>query len=165
MKEAFDSDQLVDEASVIDKVGDVLDCYQQSHGKVTKEIVEVGTGKEKPVLGSLCRIKYIAYFYDKEMFDLTPEGQTIDLYLGDIQSIEGLWRGIQEMREGEKAKLRIKSKYAFGRPGEVDQLKFPAAYATGDRREKLVSKAVIYEVELVKFIKRVDIDGNGSIFK
>lgn len=89
----FNSDELVDSAEVVDKVGDVTDCYHGS-GKVTKEILEVGRGSTKPILGSLVRIKYIAYFYDKEMFDRTPEGQTLDMYLGDIRSIEGLWRGI-----------------------------------------------------------------------
>lgn len=69
------------------------------------------------------------------------------------------------MREGERAKLKIKRKYAFGRPGEVDKLVFPPNYTEGDRREKLISKAVIYEVELVKFILRQDIEHNGSIFK
>lgn len=70
----------------------------------------------------------MAYFYDKEMFEQTKDDSTVDIYLGDIHSIEGLWRGIQEMRKGEKAKIRIKKKYAFGRPGEVDKLRFPLNY-------------------------------------
>jgi hypothetical protein len=97
------------------------------------------------------------------MFDRTLE--PLDFYLGDLAQIEGLWRGISNMRVGEKAKLKIKRKYAFGRPGEVDKLRFPAAYSAGERREKLVSKNVIYEVELLQFIPRTDIDHNGSIFK
>ena len=58
------------------------------------------------------------------------------------------------MREGEKAKIKSKKKYAFGRPGEVDKLIFPSGYKTGEGREKITSKGVIYEVELVKFIPR-----------
>lgn len=69
------------------------------------------------------------------------------------------------MRVGEKAKLRIKKKYAFGRPGEVEKLTFPQGYEEGDRREKITTKAVIYEVELLQFIPRQDIEHNGSIFK
>lgn len=53
------------------------------------------------------------------------------------------------MRVGEKAKIKMKQKYAFGRPGEIDKLVFPKAYASGERRAKLTSKKVIYEVELV----------------
>ena len=129
---------------------------------MTKEVLQVGTSKTKPTLGSLVRVNYIAYFYDKELFS---QQQNLDFNLGDIRYIEGFWRGITEMRAGEKAKLRIKKKYAFGRPGEVEKLIFPAGYTEGERREKLTSKAVIYEVELVKFIPRQDIEHNGSIFK
>jgi hypothetical protein len=32
------------------------------------------------------------------------------------------------MVEGEKAKIKIKKKYAFGRPGEVDKLVYPHGY-------------------------------------
>lgn len=74
---------MVDPAHVVDKIGDILDCYHNS-GKVTKEILKVGQGIDKPKLGSLCRIKYIAYFFDKELFDKTAEDKTLDLYLGDI---------------------------------------------------------------------------------
>lgn len=159
----FNSDEL-DSAATIDKVGDVADCYHGS-GKVTKEILQVGTSKDKPILGSLCRIKYIAYFYDKELFDQTQDGETHDFYLGDVRYIEGLWRGLQEMREGEKAKIKMKKKYAFGRPGEIDKIKFPPGYETGEGRVKITSKSVIFEVELVKFIRRSDVNHNGAMFK
>lgn len=66
------------------------------------------------------------------------------------------------MRVGEKAKIRIKKKFAFGRPGEVEKLLWPAAYKN---REKLRTKAVIYEVELVQMIQRQDIEANGQMFK
>jgi hypothetical protein len=44
------------------------------------------------------------------------------------------------MRIGERAKIKIKKKFAFGRPGEIDKLKFPPNCDI----EKLKSKAVIY---------------------
>lgn len=69
------------------------------------------------------------------------------------------------MREGEKSKIKIKKKYGFGRPGEVDKLLFPKGYEKGPGRDKITTKGVIYEVELVKFIKRSDINHNGSMFK
>jgi hypothetical protein len=69
------------------------------------------------------------------------------------------------MREGEKAKIKSKKKYAFGRPGEIDKLVFPHGYDSGEGREKITSKGVIYEVELVKFVPRTDINHNGSVFK
>jgi len=33
----------------------------------------MGDGKPKPMLGWLCKIKYIAYFYDKTIFDTSPQ--------------------------------------------------------------------------------------------
>lgn len=130
---------------------------------VTKEILQIGDGHLKPKMGSLCRIKYLAYYYDKEIFDSSPaDGKsTTDLYVGDIKLIEGLWRGLMEMRVGERAKIRIKKKFAFGRPGEVEKLLWPA----NADREKLKSKAVIYEVELVQMVTRMDIEANGQMFK
>jgi hypothetical protein len=85
--------------------------------------------------------------------------------LGDVKLAEGLWRGIMEMRLDEKAKIKIKKKFAFGRPGEVEKLDFPPEFKSGERREKLVSKNVIYEVELLQFVQRVDIEGFGKVFK
>lgn len=119
----------------------------------------------------LCTIKYIAYFYDKEIFDSSPnDGQDpVEIYIGDIAWPEGLWRGLQNMRKDEKAKIRMKKKFAFGRPGELDKLRFPIGYSTCEadqaRREKLLNKGVIYEVTLVDFVERNDIDQQGNIFK
>ena len=112
----------------------------------------MGTGKEKPKTGYLCRIKYIAYYFDKEIFDSSPnDGEGIlELYMGDIRYIEGLWRGICEMRIGERAKIKIKKRFAFGRQGELDKLIFPKKC----NREKITSKGVIYQVELLSLVAR-----------
>jgi FKBP-type peptidyl-prolyl cis-trans isomerase 2 len=101
---------------------------------VIKEILSVGKGVAKPKMGSLCKIKYIAYFFDKQIFDVSAQETPVDIYLGDITLIEGLWRGIMEMRLGEKAKIKIKKKFGFGRPGEVDKLIFPKDFSEGERR-------------------------------
>lgn len=102
------------------------------------------------------------------MFD-TSNGQEIEMFLGDIAWPEGLWQGIREMRKGEKAKIRMKKKYAFGRPGEVDKLRFPKGFTTEpqdeERRQKLLTKSVIYEVHLIDWIERNDVDADGMIFK
>lgn len=122
-------------------------------------------------MGHLCRIKYVAYFYDKQIFDSSPndgEGET-QLVIGDIAWPEGLWRGLQNMRKGETAKIRIKKLFAFGRPGEVDALRWPHGFsdspADAERRQKLVSKQVIYEVTLVDFTIRQDMEANGKYYK
>jgi hypothetical protein len=77
------------------------------------------------------------------------------------------------MRKNEKAKIRIKKKkYAFGRKENVDKLKFPQGYepsADGSegsgQYKRLRSKGVIYEVKLLDWIDRMDIDGNGNFLK
>ena len=73
------------------------------------------------------------------------------------------------MRKNERAKIRIKKKHAFGRSGEIDKLRFPKGYSESEqdaeRRAKLVSKAVIYEVTMIDWIERMDMEANGLMYK
>lgn len=70
------------------------------------------------------------------------------------------------MRQGEIAKIKIKRKYGFGRKENVDKLRFPVGYQEeGENRTRLMTKSIIYEVELVDFIERVDIEANGNLLK
>jgi len=121
---------MLDEPEECDVIGVKVDCYH-AKDKVTKEVLKVGEGKKKPTLGHLCRVKYIAYFYDKVIFDSSPNdgADETSIVIGDIAWPEGLWRGLQNMRKGESAKIRIKKKFAFGRPGEVEALRFPPGYS------------------------------------
>lgn len=95
IKSQDQDEELLDEPSVIDVLNEKTECYHET-GKVTKEIIELGEGKHKPMMGWLCKVKYVAYFYDKVIFDTSPDdGQgTVDLCLGDISWPEGMWRGI-----------------------------------------------------------------------
>lgn len=123
------------------------------------------------MLGWLCKIKYIAYFYDKTIFDTSPQNGegTVELFIGDISWPEGLWKGMQDMRRNERAKIRIQKKHGFGRLGEVDKLRFPKGYSTeekdAERRAKLMSKAVIYEVTMIDWVERMDMEANGLMYK
>jgi hypothetical protein len=80
LDDEFDIGALDDPGDVCDSIGDTSDCFNEQ-GKVLKEILEVGSGIDKPKMGYLCRIRYIAYYFDKEIFDTSPnEGaETIDL--------------------------------------------------------------------------------------
>lgn len=62
----------------------------------------------------MATIVYKAYFFDHTEFD-SSHGEPIQISLGDISWPEGLWKGIEEMRKNEKAKIKIKKKYGFGR--------------------------------------------------
>lgn len=69
------------------------------------------------------------------------------------------------MRQGEKAKIKIKRKYGFGRKENADKLKFPKGYEEGENRERLATKGIIYEVKLIDWIERVDIEADGNFLK
>ena len=59
--------------------------------------------------------------------------------------------------------------HGFGRIGEVDKLRFPEGYssseADAERRAKLTSKAVIYDVTMIDWIERMDMEANGLMYK
>ena len=76
--------------------------------------------------------------------------------LGDERYPEGLWKGIQEMRLNEIAKIKIKRKYGFGRKERKETLIFPKGYSkeeSEENYEKITKKGIIYEVTLVGWIE------------
>jgi hypothetical protein len=91
----------------------------------------------------------------------------IKIALGDIAWPEGLWKGIERMRKNEVAKIRIKKKkYGFGRKLQQDKLRFPPGFEVeGEAKTRLLSKGVIYEVKLLDWIDRTDIDADGNFLK
>jgi hypothetical protein len=70
------------------------------------------------------------------------------------------------MRKGEKAKIKIKKKYGFGRKQNVDKLRFPPGFEEdGEKRTRLMTKGIIYEVKLIDWVERIDIEANGNFLK
>lgn len=71
------------------------------------------------------------------------------------------------MRKNEKAKIKIKKKYGFGRKEQVDKLRFPQGYEEegSDSRNRLISKGIIYEVQLLDWIERMDLEADGNFLK
>lgn len=111
-------------------------------------------------------IKYKAYFLkDHIIFDQSEE--PVELSLGDNSWPDGVQTGVEKMRKGEIAKIRIKKKHGFGRPLRVDELKFPKGYDEegSEGRNRLISESIVYEVELVDFVERQDIEMNGLFLK
>lgn len=87
-------------------------------GKVKKIIIEVtsiflkssyqvGEGVKKPKRNYLAKFTYKSYFFDHEEIDSTHVEEPIVISLGDIAYPEGLFKGIEEMRKNEKAKITI----------------------------------------------------------
>jgi uncharacterized protein YcfL len=93
------------------KIGDTEDITYDKI--VEKEILEVGEGVKRPKRNAVATIDYKLYFFDHTPIE---EVTSLKLSLGDICFPEGLWKGIEHMRKGERAKIRIKKKkYGFGR--------------------------------------------------
>jgi FKBP-type peptidyl-prolyl cis-trans isomerase len=107
----------------------------------------VGEGIKRPKMNYVVSVIYKAYFFEHTEFDSSND-EAVQISLGDISWPEGLWKGIEEMRKGEKSKIKIKKKYGFGRKENVDKLKFPKGYEEegSDNRKRLMSKGIIYEV-------------------
>lgn len=126
----------------------------------------MGEGVKRPKLNHLATIVYKAYFFDHTEFDSSQDLPVV-LSLGDIAWPEGLWKGLQEMRKSEKAKIKIKKKYGFGRKLNTEALRFPVGYEEIDseKRKRLISKGIIYEVQLVDWVERIDIEGEGNFLK
>lgn len=157
------------------KVGQIDDITVDQ--VVQKEILVVGEGVKRPKMNHLARITYKAYFFDHTEFD-SSKGEAMTISLGDIRWPEGLWKGIMQMRKNETAKIRIKKKkYGYGRKLKTEELSFPAGYevpketespegqAQVERRKRLMTKGIIYEVKLLDWIERVDIEGDGNFIK
>ena len=156
--------ELEDEDAKNDKVGDIMEITHD--GKVTKEILELGEGGRLR-MGYKTFIKYKAYFFkDHLIFDQSPD-EAVELNLGDNSWPDGLQTGVEKMRRGEKSKIRIKKKHGFGRPLRQDELNFPKDYDQegSENKKRLTSEQIIYEVELVDYIERFDIEGNGNFLK
>jgi len=144
---------------------------------VQKEILAVGEGHKRPKMNHLVSVTYKAYFFDHTEFD-SSKGEPVKMSLGDIRWPEGLWKGIIQMKKNETAKIRIKKKkYGFGRKLKTEDLIFPQGYeepkeveseegkAQSERRKRLMTKGIIYEVKLHDWIERVDIEGDGYFIK
>ena len=146
---AFVPNSTGDEESLVDKDG------------VVKEVIKGGTGKERPVEPALLTVIYKGYFLKTgEVFD-TSDDKPAQLELGDPTRIDGLHVGLGSMVKGEKAKLTIKSHYAFRT--DKKELKIPEKYESN--KEVVKKRRVIYEVELIDFVPRVDVNRDRQIIK
>ena len=82
---------------------------------MTKLVIKPGKGA-KPKKGQKCKIKYEGKLEDGTIFD---SNDAFIFILGAGQEvIEGWDVGVARMVVGEKAKLTIKSKYAYGEDGD-----------------------------------------------
>ena len=71
------------------------------------------------------------------------------------------------MRKGEKAKIRIKKDYGYGAAYEVEKLRFPKDYAEegSENRKRLETEQIIFEVELLEVVERIETSFDSGIYK
>lgn len=155
------------------KVGEVTEL--EYDGKVKKEILEVisfgligekvGEGLKKPRRNYIAIVSYKCYFFDHQEIENTGD-EKVEIWIGDPSYPQALWKGIEEMRKGEKSKIKIKKSLAYGRKEDLLKIKIPLAFEEeGPKREKLLSKGIIFEIKLHDWIEREDVNVDGNFLK
>jgi len=105
------------------------------------------------------------------LIDGTPRTELIDrtkpiqLTIGDDRLPEGLWKGFEHMRKGERARIMIKPKHGYGKPEYKDRLFFPRGWESGENQEKLMSRRVFFDVKLWDWVVRHDLNLDGLFIK
>eukprot|EP00929_Paragymnodinium_shiwhaense_P008605 TRINITY_DN112560_c0_g1_i1.p1 TRINITY_DN112560_c0_g1~~TRINITY_DN112560_c0_g1_i1.p1 ORF type:complete len:683 (+),score=240.93 TRINITY_DN112560_c0_g1_i1:134-2182(+) len=121
---------------------------------VKKEVItEAPTSNwRKPKAGDDCTVHYVGTFEDGSQFDSSRDrGETVSFPVGKGQVIKGWDLGIPTMSKGEVAKFTISPEYAYGEAGSPPTIP-PKATLT-------------FEVELVSFISKSDLFGDGNCEK
>ncbi|KAK8936748.1 70 kDa peptidyl-prolyl isomerase [Platanthera zijinensis] len=111
--------------------------------KVLKKILKEGEGYEKPNDGSTVNVKLIGKLQDGTIF--SKKGHDEELFefkTDEEQVIEGLDRAVVTMKKGEYAVVTIPPEHAFGFSESKQDLAVVPPNST-----------VVYEVELVSFVK------------
>lgn len=67
--------------------------------------------------GSSVSIKYIGMFTNGNVFDQSPEGQPLDVVVGETPLIKGFTEGLLGLQEGGVRKLTMNSSVAYGERG------------------------------------------------
>lgn len=69
------------------------------------------------------------------MFLDKPE--PFELTLGDPKVPHGLWRAIEHMRKGEKARVMIKAAYGYGFQDTAGTVEYPEGWSSGEKKRAL----------------------------
>ncbi|KAI7731527.1 hypothetical protein M8C21_017656 [Ambrosia artemisiifolia] len=112
--------------------------------KVVKKILKEGEGYERPNEGAVVQVKLIGKLEDGTVFIKKghDDSEPLEFKADEEQVIDGLDRAVLTMKKGEVALLTVAPEYAFGSSASEQELAVVPPNA-----------AVIYEVELVSFVK------------
>ncbi|KAJ3681216.1 hypothetical protein LUZ60_015705 [Juncus effusus] len=111
--------------------------------KIIKKILKEGEGYEKPNEGAVVKVKLIGKLENGTIFTKKGhEGQEFEFKTDEEEVVAGLDKAVMSMKKGEIAQITIPPLHAFGSSESKQDLAVVPPDST-----------VIYEVELVSFVK------------
>ncbi|KAL6900905.1 hypothetical protein ACP4OV_005581 [Aristida adscensionis] len=111
--------------------------------KILKKVLKEGEGYERPNEGAVVQVKITGKLQDGTVFSKKGhEEEPFEFKTDEEQVIDGLDRAVLNMKKGEVALVTIPPEYAFG-----------SAESKQDLAVVPPNSTVIYEVELVSFVK------------
>lgn len=130
-----------------------------------KEILKVGEGLQKP--GKPYIVTCHAKGYTANGFEFLPIIYNTNLTLGDLRLPTGLWKAMEHMKKGECSKIWIKpGDYGFGRAKNSEVLQWPELVKDNEElKNQIKNEEIYYEIEIVDWIVRSDLLGDGQLMK
>uniref|UniRef100_J3MUL1 peptidylprolyl isomerase n=1 Tax=Oryza brachyantha TaxID=4533 RepID=J3MUL1_ORYBR len=112
--------------------------------KILKKVLKEGEGYERPNEGAVVKVKITGKLQDGTVFSKKghDELEPFEFKTDEEEVIDGLDRAVLNMKKGEVALVTIPPEYAFG-----------SAESKQDIAVVPPNSTVIYEVELVSFVK------------
>ena len=143
---------------------------------VVKRILSPGYGCDKPSKYDHLHIKYKCYF--KEDNSLIIDKTELKDYMFKIRLPLGITKAIKCMRKGEESLVKLEPKYGFkkvdfedfNRFCETDKIYKDKEKANNenyikDLFEKMKKNTIMYEIELIDYIKMFDLTGEKNLLK
>ena len=143
---------------------------------VVKRIISPGYGCDKPSKYDHLHIKYKCYF--KEDNSLIIDKTELKDYMFKIRLPLGITKAIKCMRKGEESLVKLEPKYGFkkvdfedfNRFCETEKIYKDKENASNenyikDLFEKMKKNTIMYEIELIDYIKMFDLTGEKNLLK
>ncbi|KAK3122207.1 hypothetical protein QOZ80_8BG0666440 [Eleusine coracana subsp. coracana] len=111
--------------------------------KILKKVLKEGEGYERPNEGAVVKVKITGKLQDGTVFSKKGhDEEPFEFKTDEEEVIDGLDRAVLNMKKGEVALITIPPEYAFGSTESKQDLAVVPSNST-----------VVYEVELVSFVK------------
>ena len=143
---------------------------------VVKRIISPGYGCDKPSKYDHLHLKYKCYF--KEDNSLIIDKTELKDYMFKIRLPLGITKAIKCMRKGEESLVKLEPKYGFkkvdfedfNRFCETDKIYKDKENLNNENYikelfEKMKKNTIMYEIELIDYIKMFDLTGEKNLLK